>query len=127
MGETSMRIDHGEVISERTRRAGKIARAGGIEEALGSGALSRFQDITLSEAVVLGLLRQGVFRFLCVLGHGSTDLGDVLRAPDPVLLTVEVLVGVLSYALFTRREIGWFLRQGLGRWDRPKAEVPRDG
>jgi len=36
-------------------------------------------DITLSEAVVLGLLRQDVRNFLCVLGHGSTDVGEVLR------------------------------------------------
>jgi 3D-(3,5/4)-trihydroxycyclohexane-1,2-dione acylhydrolase (decyclizing) len=36
-------------------------------------------DTTLSEAIVLGLLRQGVTRFLCVLGHGSTDVGEVLR------------------------------------------------
>ncbi len=28
---------------------------------------------------MLGLLRQGVRRFLCVLGHGSTDLGEMLR------------------------------------------------
>jgi len=79
MGEISAQIGHDEVISERSKRAGTIAKAGGIEEALGYGALPRFQDITLSEAVVLGLLRQGVHRFLCVLGHGSTDLGDVLR------------------------------------------------
>ena len=79
MGETSEQIDRNTVLSERTERAGAIAKAGGLEQALGSGALPRFQNITLSEAVVLGLLRQGVRRFLCVLGHGSTDVGEVLR------------------------------------------------
>jgi 3D-(3,5/4)-trihydroxycyclohexane-1,2-dione acylhydrolase (decyclizing) len=79
MGEKSGQGDEKRVLSERVQRAGAIAKAGGLEEALGTGALVQFQDITLSEAVVLGLLRQGVRRFLCVLGHGSTDLGEVLR------------------------------------------------
>jgi len=79
MGETSEQIDRNAVLRERTERVSAMAEAGGFEQALRSGALPRFQDITLSEAVVLGLLRQGVRRFLCVLGHGSTDLGEVLR------------------------------------------------
>ena len=41
-------------------------------------------------------------------------LGDILHTPDAVLLSVEILVGVLCYALFTRREIRWFVRQGIG-------------
>jgi 3D-(3,5/4)-trihydroxycyclohexane-1,2-dione acylhydrolase (decyclizing) len=36
-------------------------------------------NLTLSEALVLGLLRQGVRTFLTVLGHGSTEIGEVLR------------------------------------------------
>ena len=36
-------------------------------------------DLTLSEALVLGLLRQGVRKYFTVLGHGSTDVGEVLR------------------------------------------------
>jgi len=61
------------------RRARAIARAGGLDEALQSGKLSSRQDLTLSEAVVLGLLRQGVKTFVGVFGHGTTHLGDVLR------------------------------------------------
>ena len=34
---------------------------------------------TLSEALVLGLLRQGVRKYFAIFGHGSTDLGNVLR------------------------------------------------
>ncbi len=68
-----------QVASERRERADAIARAGGIDAALDSGTLPRRVDITLSEAVVLGLLRQDVRNFLCVLGHGSTDVGEVLR------------------------------------------------
>lgn len=68
-----------ETARARTERARAIAAAGGIEQALAKGALPRRVDITLSEAVVLGLLRQQVTRFLCVLGHGSTEIGEVLR------------------------------------------------
>ena len=60
-------------------RGPSIAAAGGIEQALASGVLARFLDLSTSEAIVLGLLRQDVRRFLCVFGHGSTDLGEVLR------------------------------------------------
>ena len=78
MGETSEQIDRNTVLSERTERAGAVAKAGGLEQALGSGALPRFQNITLSEAVVLGLLRQGVRRFLWPSGVGG-HLGSSLR------------------------------------------------
>ena len=36
-------------------------------------------DLTLSEALVLGLLKQGVKVFYSVFGHGSTEVGEVLR------------------------------------------------
>jgi len=41
--------------------------------------LPRHLDLTLSEALVLGLLRQGVKTFFTVFGHGSTEVGEVLR------------------------------------------------
>ena len=63
----------------RAEHAQTIAASGGIEQALTSGALPRRISTTLSEAVVLGLLRQQVTRFLCVLGHGSTEIAEVLR------------------------------------------------
>jgi 3D-(3,5/4)-trihydroxycyclohexane-1,2-dione acylhydrolase (decyclizing) len=63
----------------REERARAIARAGSLDAALASGALAQRIDTTLSEALVLGLLRQGVRSFLCVLGHGSTEIGEVLR------------------------------------------------
>ena len=47
--------------------------------ALANGSLSARLDLTLSEALVLGLLRQGVRLFFSVFGHGSTELGEVLR------------------------------------------------
>jgi 3D-(3,5/4)-trihydroxycyclohexane-1,2-dione acylhydrolase (decyclizing) len=67
----------------RLVRARAIAAAGGIEPALERGALSSTSsgriDASLSEIIVLGLIRQGVRVFLCVLGHGSTEIGEVLR------------------------------------------------
>ncbi len=68
-----------EKTAQRRTRAQAIAAAGGLEQVVGSGALPRRIDTTLSEAIVLGLLRQGVHTFLCVHGHGSTEIGEVLR------------------------------------------------
>ena len=41
--------------------------------------MPKLVETTLSEALVLGLLKQGVRKYLAIFGHGSTDLGDVLR------------------------------------------------
>jgi 3D-(3,5/4)-trihydroxycyclohexane-1,2-dione acylhydrolase (decyclizing) len=56
-----------------------IQAAGTLAKAIESGALPKLIDATLSEALVLGLLKQGVRKYLAIFGHGSTDLGDVLR------------------------------------------------
>ncbi len=70
----------GESVTEaRLRRAKAIRDAGSIESALAAGTLPWRADVTLSEAIVLGLLRQDIRHFLCVLGHGSTEVGEVLR------------------------------------------------
>jgi 3D-(3,5/4)-trihydroxycyclohexane-1,2-dione acylhydrolase (decyclizing) len=47
--------------------------------ALANGTLPSHLDLTLSEALVLGLLRQGVSKFFTVFGHGSTEIAEVLR------------------------------------------------
>ena len=60
-------------------RAKVIARCGGLQQALATGALPKQLNLTLSEALVLGLLKQGVRKYLAIFGHGSTDLGEVLR------------------------------------------------
>ena len=41
--------------------------------------MPKLVDTTLSEGLVLGLLKQGVRKYLAIFGHGSTDLGEVLR------------------------------------------------
>lgn len=63
----------------REARAAVIATAGGIQAARANGALPSTIDMTVSEALVLGLLAQGVRTFLTVFGHGSTEVGEVLR------------------------------------------------
>jgi 3D-(3,5/4)-trihydroxycyclohexane-1,2-dione acylhydrolase (decyclizing) len=68
-----------DLTQARAWRAQTVASGGGLEAALASGSLPKYADVTLSEAIVLGLLRQDVKRFLVVLGHGSTDVGEVLR------------------------------------------------
>ena len=60
-------------------RARTIGDAGSLTKALQTGTLPKLIETTLSEALVLGLLKQGVRKYLAIFGHGSTDLGDVLR------------------------------------------------
>jgi 3D-(3,5/4)-trihydroxycyclohexane-1,2-dione acylhydrolase (decyclizing) len=68
-----------DLVSQREARATAIARGGGFEASLADGTLPPRADLTLAEALVLGLLRQGVRTYISVLGHGSTELGEVLR------------------------------------------------
>ena len=68
-------------MDERAVRArGRaISAAQGLAGALGEGRLNSRIDVTVSEGVVLGLLKQGVRKFFGVLGHGNTDIGEILR------------------------------------------------
>ncbi len=60
-------------------RARAISAAGGLAQALAKGSVPKLIETTLSEALVLGLLKQGVSKYFAIFGHGSTDLGNVLR------------------------------------------------
>ncbi len=66
--------DWNEIYSQRTARAAFLAEHSGDID-----SLDTFSDITVNEALVLGLIKQGVKKFFAVFGHGSTDLGEVLR------------------------------------------------
>lgn len=68
-----------QLTATRMKRAAAIAQAGGIDEAVASGAMPGTADITLSEAIVLGLLVQNVRNYIGIFGHGSTEVGEVLR------------------------------------------------
>jgi len=60
-------------------RAAVIAAEGGLIAARQSGALPKMVELTLSEALVLALLKQGTSKYLAIFGHGSTDIGEILR------------------------------------------------
>jgi 3D-(3,5/4)-trihydroxycyclohexane-1,2-dione acylhydrolase (decyclizing) len=68
-----------ELLRLRLKRARSIRDAGGLFAARQAGIIPALIDTTVSEALILGLILQGVTKFLVVLGHGSTELGEVLR------------------------------------------------
>ena len=68
-------------------RARSIAAAGGLEQALADGTLPSIATMPLVEGIVLGLLRQGVRKYLAIFGHGNTALGEVLRIYEEAGLT----------------------------------------
>src|SRR5882757_8252541 len=83
LGETAKKIVRGaERASETRARARAIHAAGGIDQALASGTLSRLVNVSLSEALILGLLKQRVSTFFAIFGHGSTDIANVLSVYD---------------------------------------------
>ncbi len=69
----------GEPDAARAARAAAISQHGGLDAALSAAAIAQVIDVSLAEALVLGLIRQGVSAFVTVLGHGTTDIGEVLR------------------------------------------------
>jgi 3D-(3,5/4)-trihydroxycyclohexane-1,2-dione acylhydrolase (decyclizing) len=77
MSEESVTIQRRNAAMRKRARA--IRNAGGLSAALASGALHHQVKVSLSEATVLGLLRQGISKYLVVFGHGCTDLAEVLR------------------------------------------------
>jgi 3D-(3,5/4)-trihydroxycyclohexane-1,2-dione acylhydrolase (decyclizing) len=67
--QPSLKPSNEELTRQRRQHAAALAR----------NALPDCLDLTLSEALVLGLLRQEVRIYFTVLGHGSTEVGEVLR------------------------------------------------
>ena len=59
----------GSAIGARLARAQAIQGSGGVDAALATGALVRKLDVTPSEALVIGLLRQGVRKYIGVFGR----------------------------------------------------------
>ena len=66
-----------EMIEQRRKRAKAIKEYGTLRKAVEAGALEQFQDVSLSEAVVLGLVNQEVRTFVGIFGHGMT--GNTIR------------------------------------------------
>ncbi len=70
--------DWSQVYKARTQRAAIIRKAGSLKQAVLSGSLEQYCDVTVNEALVLGLLNQNVRKYIGIFGHGSTDLAEVL-------------------------------------------------
>ncbi|WP_337659985.1 thiamine pyrophosphate-dependent enzyme [Anderseniella sp. Alg231-50] len=79
MLDTSKEADMGDAARLRAKA---ISKAGGLDKALADGVIDDMVEVSLSEGLVLGLLRQGVRKYFAIFGHGSTDLGEVLRIYD---------------------------------------------
>jgi 3D-(3,5/4)-trihydroxycyclohexane-1,2-dione acylhydrolase (decyclizing) len=68
-----------EQIEQNVRaRAAKIATGSGVD-VLSTTENGGVLDLTLSEALVIAMLKQEVTQFYAIFGHGSTDLGEVMR------------------------------------------------
>src|SRR6202158_6031809 len=81
--ETAKKVAKGaDRVSETRARARAIQAAGGIDQALAGGTLSRLVNVSLSESLILGLLKQRVSTFFAIFGHGSTDIANVLSVYD---------------------------------------------
>ena len=68
-----------DTVSRRRVRARAVAQAGSLQQAVLTGLIEQFEDLTMNEVLVLGLINQEVRTFIGIFGHGSTDLGEVLR------------------------------------------------
>ena len=67
------------IPSTTEQRAAWLKGVGGLETAIEQGLLNNAVTMPLAEALVMGLLRQGIRKYLAVFGHGSTALGEILR------------------------------------------------
>jgi len=72
-------VIYDQIGAARQERVAAIVKHGSLDAALAGLGYPRRHDLTLSEAVVLGLLRQDVRTYFAVFGHGSTDVAEVLR------------------------------------------------
>ncbi len=79
MSMTSILATRDQIAQDRLQRASQIAKAGGLAEARAAGALPKYVYLSVSEALIMGLMLQGVARFVTVLGHGTTEIGEILR------------------------------------------------
>lgn len=67
------------IKSARANRAKALAEYKTIARAVEAGAMDQFADISVSEALVLGLYNQGVRKYVGIFGHGTTDIAEALR------------------------------------------------
>lgn len=66
------------LYGEVEKRARILSESKTLQSALEQGSLEQFQDISVSEALVLGLLNQEVTKYIGILGHGNTDIANII-------------------------------------------------
>ncbi len=93
--------------NQRIKRAACIAEHGTIESALRAGDLKLQDDLTLSEAIVLGLIRQNVKTFIGIFGHGSTEVAEVLRVYEQAGLVKTFAVRHETAAVHAASALRW--------------------
>ena len=111
-----------EMIEQRRKRAKAIKEYGTLRKAVEAGALEQFQDVSLSEAVVLGLVNQEVRTFVGIFGHGMTDVGEALRIyeEEDVIKTYNLILLPCSVGNTIR------CQQYLHRLDQEECRRPQD-
>jgi 3D-(3,5/4)-trihydroxycyclohexane-1,2-dione acylhydrolase (decyclizing) len=83
IAETAKKTGGGTTNEAAVRlRARSIRQAGTLGKALADGTLEKSIELSLSEALILGLLKQGVTTFFAIFGHGSTDIANILAIYD---------------------------------------------
>ena len=50
-----------------------------LNQCIDKNALPKNIDVSLSEGIILGLLKQNVRKYFAIFGHGSTDFAEILR------------------------------------------------
>ncbi|MCG8632363.1 MAG: thiamine pyrophosphate-dependent enzyme, partial [Desulfobacterales bacterium] len=98
---------HPSHLTSREKRAAAIAAAGSLDRALAAGTLPGRSDLTLAEFIVLGLIRQDVKTFIGILGHGSTEIADVLRTYEQAGLVRMYGVRHETEAVHAATALGW--------------------
>ncbi len=78
--------------TEIKNRAEALKNNPSLVSAVHSGELEQYQNLSTSEALIIGLLNQGVRIFVGIFGHGSTDIGEIMRIYENagILKTVNV-------------------------------------
>ena len=68
------------ILKEVENRAKIISKNNfNLDKCILKNLISKNIDVTLSEGLLLGLLKQNVRKYFAIFGHGSTDFAEILR------------------------------------------------
>ncbi|MCP4690305.1 MAG: thiamine pyrophosphate-binding protein [Desulfobacterales bacterium] len=95
------------IVEHRKERAETMAALDNLESAFSSVNGLKRRGMTLSEIIILGLIRQGVKRFIGIFGHGSTEIGEVLRVYEEAGLVRTFQVRHETEAVHAATALRW--------------------